>query len=271
MSITNKLSIFAENATINNEDYTTTTTGLVYSDDAWKNVDIRNSGESTGIASSRRFNTALRQATFGSKLLGDILETRYSDILHSDISCDNMSNVISEIQEIMSPGQQFLRPNDVYTSAIQDRAVITDKIEDSAITTNKIKDGAVTTAKLSTSAKCPYAGTADKAISDSDGTNIREKYLRNLGSGLGNGNYYLSFGNGTATKHLIQWGICTDTTTEGTVPIISYGNSNYAVILTTINASSGADVTVKDVQNDSFNYLKGYTSTKFYWLTIGQV
>lgn len=136
MNITNKLSIFAENATINNEDYTTTTTGLVYSDDAWKDVDIRSKGESTGIASSRRFNTALRQATFGSKLLGDILVARYADIFHSDISCDNISNVISDIQEIMPPGQQFLRPNDVYTETIQDGAITTNKFSSDAIAPN---------------------------------------------------------------------------------------------------------------------------------------
>lgn len=263
MSITNKLSIFAENATINNEDYTTTTTGLVYSDDAWKNVDIRSRGESTGIASSRRFNTALRQATFGSKLLGDILETRYSDILHSDISCDNMSNVISEIQEIMSPGQQFLRPNDVYTSAIQDRAVITDKIE----------DGAITTAKLSTSAKCPYAGTADtadKAIGDDNGRNIFENYLRNVASGSNS----LAFAIGRST-YMVQWGMCTDTTTEGTVSLsAAYENQIYSIILTGINTTgsgfSNTTLLVTGVQRGSFTYVKGASAMKFYWLTIGQ-
>lgn len=273
MSITNKLSIFAENATINNEDYTTTTAGLVYSDDAWKNVDIRNSGESTGIASSRRFNTALRQATFGSKLLGDILVTRYADILHSDISCDNISNVISDIQEIMPPGQQFLRPDDVYTSAIQDgavttnkiedSAVITEKIRDSAITTNKIKDGVVTTAKFSTSAKCPYA---DRAISDNDGRNIFENYFRNISSGSNS----LTFAIGRSA-YMVQWGMCTDTTTEGTVSLPdAYENSNYSVILTAMSGASDTGVAVKGVQNNSFTYLKSYTGTKFYWLTIGQ-
>lgn len=250
MSITNKLSIFAENATINNEDYTTTTAGLVYSDDAWKNVDIRNSGESTGIASSRRFNTALRQATFGSKLLGDILVTRYSDILHSDISCDNISNVISDIQEIMPPGQQFLRPDDVYTSAIQ--------------------DGAVTTTKLSTSAKCPYAGTADKAIGDDNGRNIFENYLRNVASGSNS----LAFAIGTST-YMVQWGMCTDTTTEGTVSLPSaYENQIYSIILTGINTTGGGfgntTLLVTGVQRGSFTYVKGASAMKFYWLTIGQ-
>lgn len=250
MSITNKLSIFAENATINNEDYTTTTTGLVYSDDAWKNVDIRNSGESTGIASSRRFNTALRQATFGSKLLGDILETRYSDILHSDISCDNISNVISDIQEIMSPGQQFLRPDDVYTSTIQ--------------------DGAVTTAKLSASAKCPYAGTADKAISDNNGANIRENYLKQVGFGSN----YITFAIGTSV-YMIQWGMCIDTTTEGTIsPPNPYENLDYSIILTGINTTGGGfsntTLLVTGVQRSSFTYVKGAANMKFHWLTIGQ-
>lgn len=215
MSIANKLSIFAENATINNEDYTTTTAGLVYSDDAWKNVDIRNSGESTGIASSRRFNTALRQATFGSKLLGDILVARYggnngtgiykNSVLNYDISADNISNNTADIISALSVNGNFIR--------------------DGEITANKIKDNEIPLTKLSTTLQGAF---------QSDGSTIKRASSLAYGAGdsltsielLEKSNpFSLQFENQNLDAYE-EWIGLTQTGTDYTILKSSLGNSD---------------------------------------------
>lgn len=77
----NKLRIFAENATPNESNIA----GLIYSDATWAENVNRLNGEKKGVAPSIDFNTALKQATLGSTVLGDIIAKRYDIIMSSEL------------------------------------------------------------------------------------------------------------------------------------------------------------------------------------------
>ena len=112
---TNELRLFAESAIQKAADNTEVTVGTVYSDTDWKTDRTRESGEHQGQASSRRYNTALRQAAFGSKLLGDILIARYGstgiydNILDYNITTTDMQSNIDDIATKLSTGGNFIR------------------------------------------------------------------------------------------------------------------------------------------------------------------
>lgn len=85
--------VFAENSTTNvNSDYN----GIYRNDTTWENYDARKSGLLPGdFISSITLNTALRQATFISTLIGEALAN--SGIITQTINTDSVSNLISWI------------------------------------------------------------------------------------------------------------------------------------------------------------------------------
>lgn len=156
MNTYNKISIFAEDAIVTNEEEIGTSQGYVYDDTTWRGTGAgfnpRIKGAYQGFAKSIEYNTAIRQSTLMSAVFADILAIRNSK--SSDNGYSNMStngigtnwngegsitDHIGNLSNIFAKGK-FLFDNEVITSKINDKAVTTSKINDYAITSTQLGD-----------------------------------------------------------------------------------------------------------------------------------
>jgi len=151
----NNISIFAEEAVVSQTQQASSAEGYCYDDNTWKGLRNRSSGAKEGVAYSIDYNTALRQATFMSKVLGKILAARndVSEVYQGNIGTDlseNENNLDEHLIHIASiaNSNNFLLPGEVTTNKIKNAAVTTDKITDAAVTGTKIAANTITSSNL---------------------------------------------------------------------------------------------------------------------------
>lgn len=169
MDVRNKISIFAENAIESVTQQSSDSIGYFYPDNTWKGTysgdqlepfPERYKGAYEGIAYSINYNTALRQATFMSTVLAEIMVKRNAESnvypymsangigTMFDSSEGSLDNHATNIADIFSKAN-FLMAGEVTTAKINDKAVTTSKVNDYAITYQKL--GNVLGTKTSTS------------------------------------------------------------------------------------------------------------------------
>lgn len=138
----NYISVFGQNTESTDISNPIVTPGRYY-----RYPDVQWSGTSTvrtngagfqSTASSIQYNTALRQASFVSALMAEIIVRRYGELLdnvHINMSTEteatkNMTQKISYIASVLSENSHnWLKTNEVYTSAIKNGAVTLNKVD----------------------------------------------------------------------------------------------------------------------------------------------
>lgn len=142
----NKISIFAENATESETQQSSNQIGYFYPDTTWAGSAERLNGAFEGIAYSINYNTAIRQATFMSAVLAEVMAKRnaesgaYTEMAANGIGTTFNSNVeqtldkhAENIAKIFD-STNFLMNGEVTTAKINNKAVTTAKVNDYAIT-----------------------------------------------------------------------------------------------------------------------------------------
>lgn len=149
MNENNKISIFAEEAVESVTQQSSDRIGYYYPDNTWAGLSKRIEGSHEGIAYSIEYNTALRQSTFISAVLAEVMAARNAE----SNAYPNMG--ANGIGTVFSPSEATLQNHAVNLAKIFDKnnflmnnEVITSKILDKAVTTNKVNDYAITALKL---------------------------------------------------------------------------------------------------------------------------
>ncbi|MEG1565314.1 MAG: tail fiber domain-containing protein [Bacilli bacterium] len=150
MNSNNKISIFAEDATESVTEQHSTTLGYYYPDTTWQSLTDRSDGAKVGISYSIIYNTAIRQSTFMSTVLAEILAMRnsktsdngYTYMATNGIGTTytgetDLDTHVVNLSQIFANGK-FLNDNEVVTRKIDSKAVTTAKIADYAITSGQL-------------------------------------------------------------------------------------------------------------------------------------
>ena len=213
----NKIALYGTNCVTSGDG----SVGFVYSDTDWLDGDsektLREKGATEGIASSKEFNTVLRQCSLMSSVFANILAERnesskaYSYMETKGIGTEfdesegtSLDDHISSLSNILNK-TNFLLKDEVVTDKIMNLNVTTSKIANNAITKDKlgsdlIKTGTTTANGITVTLSQNSTGT-DKslilnlqcsAVTNSDKIKVGDSVTNKifvLGS-TGNNNYY---------------------------------------------------------------------------------
>ena len=137
----NKLRVFAENASTTSDE---TKSGSVFTDDYWNNSQTRANGVKEGIASSKDFNTALRQSSLMATTLAEIIASRYNKKVTADLentidTYNTFDAYVSALAGLFNKNNLILE-DEILSKHIADEQILSQHIANSQILSKHIKN-----------------------------------------------------------------------------------------------------------------------------------